>query len=180
MAWPGRARPARDGEAAMVVVIGAGETGRGGERPVPDGEVAQAQAAHVVVNVADDRAATDQEQQGSGCRICHLPDADGDGEPPERLSGRLVRLGCGCRGELAAAHRRCAEAWFSVRGNRYVLLRSLLCLLATSVLGLPLQVCNKSTTSFVLPSPKYQSMKLICMRNWANCFQRSSQFRFLY
>jgi hypothetical protein len=39
----------------------------------------------------------------------------------ESGSGRLVRLGCGCRGELAAAHRRCAEAWFSVRGNRYSL-----------------------------------------------------------
>ncbi|TKW24829.1 hypothetical protein SEVIR_3G075800v4 [Setaria viridis] len=100
----------------MVVVIGAGEAGRGGERPVPDGEVALAQA-HVVVNVAGGRAAADhQERQGPGCRICHLP--DGDGELPERLRGRLVRLGCGCRGELAAAHRRCAEAWFSVRGNR--------------------------------------------------------------
>ncbi|CAL4896214.1 unnamed protein product [Urochloa decumbens] len=97
----------------MVVIGGAGEAGRGGERPVPDGEVAVA-VAHVVVNVADECATADQERPGAGCRICHLP----DGELPQRLRGRLVKLGCGCRGELAAAHRRCAEAWFSVRGNR--------------------------------------------------------------
>ncbi|CAL4910831.1 unnamed protein product [Urochloa decumbens] len=99
----------------MVVIGGAGEAGSAGERPVPDGEVSLA-AAHVVVNVADGCAAADQERLGPGCRICHLP--DGDGELPQRLRGRLVKLGCGCRGELAAAHRRCAEAWFSVRGNR--------------------------------------------------------------
>ncbi|RLN30716.1 uncharacterized protein C2845_PM05G09440 [Panicum miliaceum] len=113
--WP--CRPACDGEAAMVVIAAAGEAraGRGGERPVaPDGEV----VAHVVVDVADGCAAADRERQRPGCRICHLADGDGDGELPQRLSGRLVRLGCGCRGELAAAHRRCAEAWFSVRGNR--------------------------------------------------------------
>ena len=106
----------------VVMMIAAGEAaraGRGGERPVaPDGE---AVAQDVVVDVADGCAAADQELQRPGGRICHLADGDGDGELPQRLSGRLVRLGCGCRGELAAAHRRCAEAWFSVRGNRYVL-----------------------------------------------------------
>ncbi|XP_025805971.1 uncharacterized protein LOC112884700 [Panicum hallii] len=98
-----------------VIALAAGEAraGRGGERQVaPDGEV----VAHVVVDVADGSAASDRERQWPGCRICHL--ADGDGELPQQLSGRLVRLGPGCRGELAAAHRRCAEAWFSVRGNR--------------------------------------------------------------
>ncbi|XP_040380405.1 uncharacterized protein LOC121054509 [Oryza brachyantha] len=76
-------------------------------------------AHHVVVDVADSR---DDERHrppppSTECRICHL----GGGELPAESgspSGRLVRLGCGCRGELAAAHRRCAEAWFSVRGNR--------------------------------------------------------------
>ena len=103
----------------VVMMIAAGEAaraGRAGERPVaPDGE---AVAQDVVVDVADGCAAAGREP---GCRICHLPGGDGDGELPQRLSGRLVRLGCGCRGELAAAHRRCAEAWFSVWGNRYVL-----------------------------------------------------------
>ncbi|PAN16732.1 hypothetical protein PAHAL_3G081300 [Panicum hallii] len=105
-----------------VIALAAGEAraGRGGERQVaPDGEV----VAHVVVDVADGSAASDRERQWPGCRICHL--ADGDGELPQQLSGRLVRLGPGCRGELAAAHRRCAEAWFSVRGNRLQALRDL-------------------------------------------------------
>ncbi|BAF16814.1 uncharacterized LOC4338078 [Oryza sativa Japonica Group] len=79
--------------------------------------------AHVVVDVDESCAAAADDDDRSrrpstGCRICHLG-GGGDGEmAAESGSGRLVRLGCGCRGELAAAHRRCAEAWFSVRGNR--------------------------------------------------------------
>lgn len=85
-------------------------------------------AAHVVVEVhrsaaaaaaADDDQLQQQELGGtgsSGCRICHLEDGD---LPEESGGGKLVSLGCGCRGEIAAAHRRCAEAWFSVKGNRY-------------------------------------------------------------
>ncbi|XP_047043232.1 uncharacterized protein LOC124647312 [Lolium rigidum] len=99
----------------MVITAGdtgAGASGGGPERPVEiDGAV-----ANVVVDV--DRTTAGQQQQGgteSACRICHL--ADGD-LPAKSGSGRLVNLGCGCRGEIAAAHRRCAEAWFSVRGNR--------------------------------------------------------------
>ncbi|KAL6624529.1 hypothetical protein ACP70R_031850 [Stipagrostis hirtigluma subsp. patula] len=88
------------------------EASGGGERAAEDG-VAPAPHVVVVVDVGDGCAAAELE---GGCRICHL--GDGDGELPERVSGRLVRLGCGCRGELAAAHRRCAEAWFAVRGNK--------------------------------------------------------------
>lgn len=105
------------------MVIPAGEAGAragGGGREGPAAEGVG--VAHVVVDVDVDRCAAEvtadqaQQQGGSGCRICHL----GDGElPAESGSGELVRLGCGCRGELAAAHQRCAEAWFSVRGNRY-------------------------------------------------------------
>jgi hypothetical protein len=96
-----------------MVMIAAGEAGEGGKAPVPDEQVA---LDHVVVDVDDCWApAADQERLGPGCRICHLADGDGHGELPERL----IRLGCGCRGELAAAHHRCAEAWFYVRGNRY-------------------------------------------------------------
>ncbi|KAL6619577.1 hypothetical protein ACP70R_034716 [Stipagrostis hirtigluma subsp. patula] len=93
-----------------MVIEASGE----GERAAEDG-VAPAPHVVVVVDVGDGCAAAELE---GGCRICHL--GDGDGELPERVSGRLVRLGCGCRGELAAAHRRCAEAWFSVRGNKCV------------------------------------------------------------
>lgn len=105
----------------MVTMIAAGEAGEGGkaQAPVPDEQ--QVALEHAVVDVDDCWApAADQEpRQGApGCRICHLTD-DGDGGHGDELPERLVRLGCGCRGELAAAHHRCAEAWFFVRGNRY-------------------------------------------------------------
>ncbi|KAF6170130.1 hypothetical protein GIB67_038239 [Kingdonia uniflora] len=48
------------------------------------------------------------------CRICHL---SSDGVPAE--TNDLIKLGCGCKGELGAAHRHCAETWFKLKGNRY-------------------------------------------------------------
>ncbi|KAG1330223.1 putative E3 ubiquitin-protein ligase MARCH11 [Cocos nucifera] len=48
------------------------------------------------------------------CRICHLSADREDLEGSE-----LIQIGCGCKGELGMAHRRCAEAWFRVKGNRY-------------------------------------------------------------
>ncbi|URE12151.1 RINGv [Musa troglodytarum] len=48
------------------------------------------------------------------CRICHLSSGVGGLEVPN-----LIQLGCACKGELGSAHRRCAEAWFRVKGNRY-------------------------------------------------------------
>uniref|UniRef100_A0A452Y6I2 RING-CH-type domain-containing protein n=1 Tax=Aegilops tauschii subsp. strangulata TaxID=200361 RepID=A0A452Y6I2_AEGTS len=85
------------------------------EGPTVEGGI----VGHVAVDI--DRSAVTADRQGqvgtgSGCRICQLEDGD---LPAESGSGQLVNLGCGCRGEIAAAHRRCAEAWFSVRGNRY-------------------------------------------------------------
>lgn len=51
------------------------------------------------------------------CRICHLePDLElGDTE-----LNQLIQLGCGCKGELGVAHRQCAEAWFRLKGDRYI------------------------------------------------------------
>uniref|UniRef100_A0A452Y6I6 RING-CH-type domain-containing protein n=1 Tax=Aegilops tauschii subsp. strangulata TaxID=200361 RepID=A0A452Y6I6_AEGTS len=85
------------------------------EGPTVEGGI----VGHVAVDI--DRSAVTADRQGqvgtgSGCRICQLEDGD---LPAESGSGQLVNLGCGCRGEIAAAHRRCAEAWFSVRGNRH-------------------------------------------------------------
>lgn len=48
------------------------------------------------------------------CRICHLSSEQCEGSD-------LIQLGCGCKGELGAAHRHCAEAWFMVKGDRYSL-----------------------------------------------------------
>lgn len=49
------------------------------------------------------------------CRICHL-NSELVGSTEE--GWELIEIGCGCKGELGIAHRRCAEAWFRVKGNR--------------------------------------------------------------
>ncbi|KAF0919048.1 hypothetical protein E2562_028271 [Oryza meyeriana var. granulata] len=50
---------------------------------------------------------------GVACRICHLV-PEGAVEP----GSEVIRLGCGCKDELGAAHRHCAEAWFRIKGDR--------------------------------------------------------------
>ncbi|CAH8361728.1 unnamed protein product [Eruca vesicaria subsp. sativa] len=43
------------------------------------------------------------------CRICKLEvGSNGQG---------LIELGCSCKGDLAFAHRQCAETWFELKGN---------------------------------------------------------------
>ncbi|KAL0906085.1 hypothetical protein M5K25_024547 [Dendrobium thyrsiflorum] len=49
------------------------------------------------------------------CRICHLS-SELVGSAEE--GWELIKIGCGCKEELGIAHRRCAEAWFRVKGNR--------------------------------------------------------------
>ncbi|OIV89608.1 hypothetical protein TanjilG_15803 [Lupinus angustifolius] len=47
------------------------------------------------------------------CRICQLGlerESDECGVP--------IELGCSCKGDLAVAHKNCAEAWFKIKGNR--------------------------------------------------------------
>ncbi|CAD6229987.1 unnamed protein product [Miscanthus lutarioriparius] len=56
------------------------------------------------------------EAPGLGCRICHLGPEDGEPAVP---GSEVIRLGCGCKDELGAAHRQCAEAWFRIKGDRY-------------------------------------------------------------
>ncbi|PUZ54920.1 hypothetical protein GQ55_5G170700 [Panicum hallii var. hallii] len=56
------------------------------------------------------------EPPGVGCRICQLGPEDGGGSAaPE---SEVIRLGCCCKDELGTAHRRCAEAWFRIKGDR--------------------------------------------------------------
>ncbi|XP_008811493.2 uncharacterized protein LOC103722642 isoform X1 [Phoenix dactylifera] len=43
------------------------------------------------------------------CRICHLSLEE---------SGIPIVLGCSCKGDLAAAHKQCAETWFKIKGNK--------------------------------------------------------------
>ncbi|XP_071710212.1 uncharacterized protein [Rutidosis leptorrhynchoides] len=43
------------------------------------------------------------------CRICLGSVDDGDGTP--------IKLGCACKGQLASAHKECAEKWFREKGK---------------------------------------------------------------
>ncbi|XP_008788071.1 E3 ubiquitin-protein ligase MARCHF11-like isoform X1 [Phoenix dactylifera] len=82
---------------------GKGETGVSGTE----------KAAVVVVDVSAAGGGGWNAEAEKVCRICHLsPDR-------EDLEGsELIQIGCRCKGELGTAHRRCAEAWFKVKGNR--------------------------------------------------------------
>ncbi|KAF9665569.1 hypothetical protein SADUNF_Sadunf16G0136700 [Salix dunnii] len=44
------------------------------------------------------------------CRICHL-----GLETSEEECGGAIELGCSCKGDLGAAHKKCAETWFKIR-----------------------------------------------------------------
>lgn len=48
------------------------------------------------------------------CRICHLSLV---GDNADHESGIAIELGCSCKGDLAAAHKHCAETWFKIKGN---------------------------------------------------------------
>jgi len=58
------------------------------------------------------------EPPGVGCRICQLGPEDGGGSAAP--GSEVIRLGCCCKDELGAAHRQCAEAWFRIKGDRYL------------------------------------------------------------
>lgn len=48
------------------------------------------------------------------CRICHMKlDVEN-----QESGGVSIQLGCSCKGDLGAAHRNCAEAWFKMKGNK--------------------------------------------------------------
>nr|ACG30423.1 hypothetical protein [Zea mays] len=63
------------------------------------------------------------EAPGLGCRICHLGPEDDESAVP---GSEVMLLGCGCKDELGAAHRQCAEAWFRIKGDRYLSLHPVL------------------------------------------------------
>lgn len=98
----------RDAAAAEPMVAGA----------LPLAPIAVVATDAVVIDVVD-RAPRPAEAPGAGCRICHLG-AEGDGA--EAPASEVIRLGCGCKDELGAAHRQCAEAWFRIKGDRYLTL----------------------------------------------------------
>ncbi|KAL2463919.1 uncharacterized protein Fot_53575 [Forsythia ovata] len=50
------------------------------------------------------------------CRICHLSLVSNSPE-----IGVAIELGCFCKVDLATAHRHCAETWFKIKGNNWVI-----------------------------------------------------------
>ncbi|PNT72772.1 uncharacterized protein LOC100837984 isoform X1 [Brachypodium distachyon] len=87
----------------------------------PAAEVGSAEAVVIDVDRAPAAATVDVDASAHGvaCRICHLSPEGGD-EPAAAAAGgsEVIRLGCGCKEELGAAHRQCAEAWFRIKGDR--------------------------------------------------------------
>ncbi|CAN0854628.1 hypothetical protein LINGRAHAP2_LOCUS5958 [Linum grandiflorum] len=58
----------------------------------------------------------DNKSSSRDCRICHLGLLSNEQE-----SGVAIELGCSCKGDLAAAHKKCAETWFKIKGNMFLI-----------------------------------------------------------
>ncbi|RCV27214.1 hypothetical protein SEVIR_5G309500v4 [Setaria viridis] len=91
--------------------VAAGPTAAGALPPIAATPVLPADA--VVIDV--EGAPLPAGGPGTGCRICHLGPEDCVSAAP---GSEVIRLGCGCKDELGAAHRQCAEAWFRIKGDR--------------------------------------------------------------
>ncbi|KAK4382675.1 hypothetical protein Sango_2849900 [Sesamum angolense] len=78
--------------------------GAGGEKDVEERK--KALEGDFVVDISTNSGNSKEAEKA--CRICHFSEN----------SSELVLLACDCRGELGAAHRDCADAWFLQKGNR--------------------------------------------------------------
>ncbi|KAL8506380.1 hypothetical protein ACS0TY_017311 [Phlomoides rotata] len=61
------------------------------------------------------RNSEDVENGEKICRICHFSREYSSGPGP---GPKLITLVCDCRGGLGLSHCKCAEKWFSHKGNR--------------------------------------------------------------
>ena len=61
-------------------------------------------------------SSTQEEEEGHGhgecCRVCYMS------VDLNSISGEATKLGCACKDDLALVHRKCAEAWFKIKGDR--------------------------------------------------------------
>ncbi|KAK4797955.1 hypothetical protein SAY86_030281 [Trapa natans] len=77
-----------------------------------EGSRASSAPTECIVEVADELDKRPPQEERD-CRICHLsleaPSQDAIGGP--------IELGCACKNDLSAAHRKCAEIWFRIKGN---------------------------------------------------------------
>ncbi|XP_051130548.1 uncharacterized protein LOC127251036 [Andrographis paniculata] len=80
-----------------------------------------------VERIEDDVAAVERD-----CRICQLSLVSCSPAP----GSDPIELGCSCKHELAAAHKRCAEAWFKIKGDKTC------------------EICNSVATNVEAPTEK--------------------------
>ncbi|KAK6788182.1 hypothetical protein RDI58_016707 [Solanum bulbocastanum] len=88
------------------------EHNKRGSCPLPDEEI-DLESGELELKVHKDEKT---------CRICHLSllKCGGIGDDDQLLEasgGMAIELGCSCKGDLAAAHKHCAETWFKIKGN---------------------------------------------------------------
>lgn len=88
------------------------EHSKRGSCPLPDEEI-DLESGELELKVHKDEKT---------CRICHLSllKCGGIGDDDQLLEasgGMAIELGCSCKGDLAAAHKHCAETWFKIKGN---------------------------------------------------------------
>jgi len=102
--------------ASMKVPEGASETDK--------------QSCVIDIKCSSRKKFSENSEGGQICRICHLASVHPLDESETTVgpaassatSSDLIQLGCACKDELGIAHVHCAEAWFKLKGNRYMFL----------------------------------------------------------
>lgn len=93
------------------------------------------------------------EKTEKDCRICHL-----NLESHAQESGIPIVLGCSCKGDLAAAHKQCAETWFKIKGNKTC---EICGATAKNVVGSGetefIESWNESSNNFAPPAPQTET-----------------------
>lgn len=133
----------KNGEPRTTLDIGNTEAVRAKEEKVKTrGEKGKEKRATIDLEKGMEDHETEEEKL---CRICHL---SSEMVGPMDEGWELIVIGCGCKGDLGIAHRRCAEAWFRVKGNR---LCEICGLTAKSIVGKEyygsVEVCRESRSS---------------------------------
>ncbi|PWA36434.1 Zinc finger, RING-CH-type [Artemisia annua] len=90
------------------------------DRMVPTSEEVDLENGQLVANGHNNISSNIYD--GKQCRICHMNAEDGsDGNDDDESvmeDGReLMELGCNCRGDMGIAHQRCADTWFTTKGD---------------------------------------------------------------
>lgn len=63
---------------------------------------------------SSERSSVSNSESEEACRICHVSSGC------TGSASELIELRCGCKNGLGVVHKHCAEAWFRIKGNRYM------------------------------------------------------------